>query len=302
MTLHPQAREMLAELAGGGSAPSLDEIREKSRADALAAPDRIGLDLVEDLDANGVPVRLYRPKLGAPVALYVHGGGWVLHDLETHDVFCRYLAHTTGWALLAVDYRRAPEHPYPAPLDDVQHAAEWIRGGGLDEHRVDASFLPAIGDSSGANLIAALCVRDPEVLDMQVLMYPPVARNAELDEDRSNAALTADGMRLFWDLYATGVPLDNPEVSPALSDLSTMPATVLVTAEHDVLAEQGRQFAAALANAGVDVTACQMDGMIHSFWRQPDRFDAARSLVTMVGALLTQQRAEAGRRSADDGR
>jgi len=296
MTLHPQARQLLKELEADPAPGSLDEIRANARAAAVAITDRIGLDLVEDLEADGVAVRLYRPRLGAPVALYVHGGGWILHDLETHDVFCRYLAHVTGWALLAVDYRRAPEHPFPAPLDDVHRAATWIRGGGLDEHRVDASFLPAIGDSSGANLIAALTVRDPALLDAQVLLYPPVDRGAALDPALANAALDVEAMRTFWDLYAPDADPGDPEVSPARSTtLASTPRTLLVTAEHDLLATQGRAYAAALAEAGVEVTAWQIDGMIHSFWRQPDRFDAARSLVTAVGALLTGWRTHGAR-------
>jgi len=287
---------MLAELSAAASPGGIEEIRAASRAAALAVTDRIGLDLVEDLDANGVPVRLYRPKIGAPVALYVHGGGWVLHDLETHDAFCRYLSHVTGWALLAVDYRRAPEAPFPAPLDDVESVASWMRGGGLEPLRVDASFLTAIGDSSGANLIAGLSVRSPGMLDLQVLMYPPVDRSASLDPDKDNAALSIEGMQSFWEMYAAGVPLDHPEVSPALAaDLRSMPTTVLVTAEHDILADQGRAFAASLADAGVEVTAWQVDGMVHSFWRQPERFDAARTLVPAVGALLARYRDEAGR-------
>ena len=161
MTLHPQSRALLDTLGPSAYGPlgeTYADVRATARAAAVASTDRIGLDDVSDLDADGVTCRLYRPRQGAPVALYVHGGGWVLHDLETHDSFCRYLAHTTGWALLAVDYRRAPENPYPAPLDDVQTAARWLRTHDR-EHRVDASFLPAIGDSSGANLIAGLAVR-----------------------------------------------------------------------------------------------------------------------------------------------
>jgi acetyl esterase len=205
MTLHPQARSFLEAMAAdsGPQLPEgLDDIRATARRAALAE-EKIGLDHVVDVDANGVPCRLYRPRQGAPVALYVHGGGWVLHDLETHDAFCRFLAHVTGWALLAVDYRRAPEHPFPAPLDDVETAGRWLRAHDR-EHRVDASFLPAIGDSSGANLIAGLCVRDPSVLDFQVLIYPPVDRRAALTDDESNVALDGPGMEWFWSAYAPG--------------------------------------------------------------------------------------------------
>ena len=171
MTLHPQARAYLEALGSDQAGPPLDHeavrgIRAQSRAAALEQ-DRIGLDHVADVDADGVPCRLYRPRLGAPVALYVHGGGWVMHDVETHDVFCRYLAHVTGWALLSVDYRLAPEHPFPAGLDDVERAARWLRANGRG-HRVDTDWVPAIGDSAGANLVAGLCVRDPALVDHQV--------------------------------------------------------------------------------------------------------------------------------------
>ena len=268
---------------------SVEQIRERSRADAIAAEDRIGLDDVRDVDAAGVPCRLYRPRIGAPVALYVHGGGWVLHDLETHDEFCRELAHRTGWALLAVDYRRAPEHPHPAPLDDVETAARWLReeGRGL---RLATEMLAGIGDSSGANLLAGLTVRAPDLLDALVLMYPPVDASAAF-ADEDNAALDATGMRAFWDAYAPGDAGENPEVSPLRADLSAFPPTLLVTAEHDILRDQGEAFAAALADAGVDVTAWRALGTLHGFWRQPTLLAASRAAIVTVGAFLSQQRA-----------
>ena len=268
---------------------SVEQIRERSRADAIAAEDRIGLDDVRDVDAAGVPCRLYRPRIGAPVVLYVHGGGWVLHDLETHDEFCRELAHRTGWALLAVDYRRAPEHPHPAPLDDVETAARWLReeGRGL---RLATEVLAGIGDSSGANLLAGLTVRAPDLLDALVLMYPPVDASAAF-ADEDNAALDTSGMRAFWDAYAPGNTGENPEVSPLRADLSMFPPTLLVTAEHDILRDQGEAFAAALADAGVDVTAWRALGSPHGFWRQPTLLAASRAAIVTVGAFLSHQRA-----------
>ena len=268
---------------------SIEQIRERSRADAIAVVDRVGLDDVRDVDAAGVPCRLYRPRIGAPVALYVHGGGWVLHDLETHDEFCRELAHRTGWALLAVDYRRAPEHPHPAPLDDVEMAARWLReeGRGL---RLATETLAGIGDSSGANLLAGLTVRAPDLLDALVLMYPPVDASAAF-ADEDNAALDAAGMRAFWDAYAPGDAGENPEVSPLRADLGSFPPTLLVTAEHDILRDQGETFAAALADAGVDVTAWRALGTLHGFWRQPTLLAASRAAIVTVGAFLSHQRA-----------
>ncbi|MFC5679400.1 alpha/beta hydrolase [Aeromicrobium endophyticum] len=292
MTLHPQSRALL-DAMGDDPAPMTPEqvavVRAAARTAALEGT-RIGLDHVADVTADGVPCRLYRPRQGAPVALYVHGGGWVLHDLETHDAFCRYLAHVTGWALLAVDYRRAPEHPYPAPLDDVQTAAAWLRAHDR-EHRVDASFLPGIGDSAGANLVAGLCVRDAAALDFQVLLYPPVDRRAVLPAELHNAALGVDGMEWFWDAYAPGELGDHPEVSPVrATDLASHPPAYVVTNEHDVLRDQAEAYAAQLGEAGVEVLAHRVLGTVHSFWRQPELFDASRSTVTVVGALLDAHR------------
>jgi acetyl esterase len=293
MTLHPQSRALLDTL-GPSSYGSLGEtypdVRATARAAALASTDKIGLDHVSDIDADGVACRLYRPRQGAPIALYVHGGGWVLHDLETHDSFCRYLAHTTGLALLAVDYRRAPEHPYPAPLDDVQAAARWLRTHDR-EHRVDASFLPAIGDSSGANLIAGLVVRDPAAIDFQVLMFPPVDRRADINGPEDNPALESASMEWFWNAYAPGDAGDLPEVSVVNAiNLADHPPAFLVTNEHDLLRDQGEAYAAQLAEAGVEVTAIRALGMVHSYWRQPAAFDMSRATVTMVGALLDARR------------
>jgi acetyl esterase len=292
MTLHPQARALLDAMAAadGPQLPEgLDEIRASARAAALTE-DKIGLDHVVDLDADGVPCRLYRPRPGAPVALYVHGGGWVLHDVETHDTFCRYLAHVTGWALLSVDYRRAPEHPFPAPLDDVQTAGAWLRAHDR-AHKVDASFLAAIGDSSGGNLVAALCVRDPSALDLQVLIYPAVDRRAELDEADATEALDVAGMDWFWETYAPGDLGDHPEVSVArAANLAQHPPAYIVTSEHDVLRDQAERYATQLADAGVEVVAHRVLGMVHSYWRQPAIVDAAGATVAVVGAQLDSHR------------
>lgn len=292
MALHPDARRLLADLGEPTDPADVDltEQRRAAREAALAVrSDSIGIDHVQDLDADGVPVRLYRPRAGAPVALYVHGGGWVLHDLETHDAFCRYLASTTGWALLAVDYRRAPEHPYPAPLDDVVAAARWLRRE-APRFGVEASFLPGIGDSAGGNLVAGAVVRDRDLLDLQVLLYPATDPRAELNADDDNPALDAVSMRWMWRAYAEGA-FDEPEVAVLRAPSpDRLPPALVVTAEHDALRDQGEAYAARLADAGVRVTGWRALGMVHSFWRQPQAFDAARDLVVMVGSVLDAHR------------
>lgn len=295
MVLHPESRQLLDEL-GSQTGPltleAVKEIRAQARTAALAQ-DRVGLDHVADVDAAGVPCRLYRPRLGAPVALYVHGGGWTMHDLETHDVFCRHLSHVTGWALLSVGYRLAPEHPHPAGLDDVESAGRWLRSEGRDQ-RVDVEWVPGIGDSAGANLLAGLAVREPELLDALALLYPATDRRATIRQGESNAALDAEVMEWMWQAYAPGEVGDLAEVSVLHAPgLAAFPPVHLTTCEHDVLRDQGEAFAAALAEAGVDVTAQRALGMVHSFWRQPERFAAARSLVVAVGAWLDARRERA---------
>ncbi|WP_344200209.1 alpha/beta hydrolase, partial [Aeromicrobium alkaliterrae] len=259
--------------------------------------ERVHLEHVVDVDAGGVPARLYRPREGAPVALYVHGGGWALHDVETHDPFCRYLADATGFALLSVDYRLAPEHPYPAPLDDVATAAAWLRATATTLG-VDASWLAAIGDSAGGNLVAGLAVRDPRAIDAQILLYPVTDRRAPMESEQ-NDALDAASMTWFWEAYAPGDLGDLPEVSPLRAELAGLPPALVVTAEHDVLRDQGEAYAAALAEAGVEVVGYRALGMLHSFWRQPEVFDAARTTVAMVAGVLDARLPARDRTSAD---
>lgn len=297
VTLHPQAIALNAAIAAAPAFPPgthVEEQRAAARELALAV-ERVPIEHVADADADGVGCRLYRPYEGAPVALYVHGGGWVFHDLETHDEFCRYLAARLGWALLAVDYRRAPEHAYPAPLDDVQTAGRWLRAnaGGLG---VDASFVPGIGDSSGANLIAGLLVRDARALDFQVLMYPPLDAFSGTGSMRSeeNPSLGAEEMAWFWHVYAPGELGRNPEVSPLRADnLAEHPPALIVSAEHDILRDEVEQYAARLADAGVEVQANRALGMVHSFWRRPELFDMSRALVRDVGGALDTAKASA---------
>ncbi|WP_229055126.1 alpha/beta hydrolase [Aeromicrobium sp. Leaf350] len=290
MTLHPQARAYLEAMGEPDemSAETVAAVRAEMRAAVPPSADRVAVEHVADVDAGGVPSRLYRPREGAPVALYVHGGGWVLHDLETHDAFCRYLSDATGFALLSVGYRLAPEHPYPAPLDDVEAAARWLRSNGASLG-VDASWLPAIGDSSGGNLVAGLAVRDPRAVDLQVLVYPATDRRALL-ADEDNAALDRGGMDWFWEAYAPGELGDQPEVSPLRAVHAGLPPALVVTAEHDSLRTQGEAYATALAEAGVAVTAQRVLGQVHGFWRQPAVFDASRDTVAMVAGFLEAHR------------
>jgi acetyl esterase len=171
----------------------------------------------------------------------------------------------------------------------VETAARWLReeGRGL---RLGTEMVAGIGDSSGANLLAGLTVRAPELLDALVLIYPPVHATAPY-ADEANAAMDEPTMRAFWEAYAPGRAAEHPEVSPLLADLSEFPPTLVITAEHDALRDQGEAFAAALVEAGADVTAWRALGTVHGFWRHPTTIAASRASVLSVGAFLESRRA-----------
>lgn len=268
----------------------LDAVRADMAAADLAE-ERHPLPYVRDVDADGVPCRIFRPAPDAPVIVYVHGGGWVLGDLDTHDRFSRELALRTGWAVVAVHYRRAPEHPFPAPLDDVETALCWVREH-AGEHEIDASVVVGSGDSSGANLVAGLSVRDPAAFALQVLAYPPLdpACDSASFASQDIALLSIDDMRWYWEAYAPTAEIrSNPQVAPAYaSDLTTMPPTLLVTAEHDILRDEGEAFAARLAAAGVSVSAHRSLGVAHGFWRRPWVFSEADACLDLLAGLLAR--------------
>lgn len=295
MTLSPPAAADLAAAEAGQhiSDPGIDiDAFRRDMATEALREDRREVAYVRDLDADGVPCRVFRPRPGAPVILYVHGGGWVLGDLDTHDRFGRELAMRTGSAVVAVHYRRSPEHPYPAPLDDVETALRWVRTH-AGEHELDASRVVGIGDSSGANLVAGMSVRDSGAFAYQVLAYPPLdpACAAASFGTQDNAVLSASEMRWFWDAYLppSGDLRAEPDAAPAYArDVSRMPPTLVVTAEHDVLRDEGEEFAARLAAAEVEVTAQRYLGVGHGFWRRPWDYDAADACLDHLAGLLAR--------------
>jgi acetyl esterase len=291
--LHPQAR---AALGVQRRAPlSRDNLVDVRRSMREAVPVEVGdgpeIGTVRTVDAGGVPVRLYRdrPAGGVPVLLYAHGGGWVMGDLETHDGLCRHLAAASGWAVLAVDYRLAPEHPYPAAIEDLERALTWLRGAGADEHGLDPARIAIAGDSAGGHLAAVVArrARDAGIrLAGQILVCPvidPAADYPPLDE----YGLDRDEMRFFWDAFAPpGVDRSRPDLDPLRADLTGLPPAVIVTAELDVLRDEAERYAAALLAAGVAVVAVRYQGLIHNFPRKLALFDAAHVAVAQLAAAL----------------
>jgi acetyl esterase len=291
--LHPHAR---AAMQVQRRVPlTMASVPEARRSMVQATPAEVGpgpeIRSVLPVDAGGVPARLYRNggQDPAPVVLYAHGGGWVMGDLDTHDGLCRHLAAASGWAVLSVDYRLAPEHPYPAPLDDLWRALAWIRGPGAARHGLDPARVAVAGDSAGGHLAAVTArrARDAKIaLAGQILICPvidPAADYPQLD----GYGLGREEMRFFWDAYAPpGVDRDHPDLDPMRADLAGLPPAMVITAELDVLCAEAERYAAALLAAGVPVTATRYQGLVHNFPRKLALFDAAHVALAQLAAAL----------------
>ena len=254
MPLHPEARALLDQLEALGDPPletSTPEAVRALRASRIQPP-TVALAEVRDVDANGIATRLYRPSMDAPLGLmaYFHGGGWVLGSIETHDHIARGLAAGSGCAVLSVDYRLAPEHPFPAGLDDAFTVSTWVQ-----EHAsslgCDPERLAIGGDSAGANLAAVVTQSGRFPFRFQLLVYPVTdvrGGTTSYEELAEGFGLTSEGMRWFLEHYlsgAEGAPND-PRVSPLLADDSAFaasPRTLVITAELDPLRDEGEAYA-----------------------------------------------------------
>jgi acetyl esterase len=222
-----------------------------------------------------LPVRVYEPDGEGPfpALLYIHGGGWVLGNLEGVDELCRRLANAADCAVVSVDYRLAPEHPFPAPVEDCSAALRWIAENPGVAH-ADPDRLAVAGDSAGGNLAAAVSLlardRDGPDLDYQVLIYPVTNHAFDTESYEENAEgylLTKRDMEWFWDHYLER-DLDgrNPYASPLRArDLSGLPPATVVTAGFDPLRDDGLAYADRLAEAGVAVERRNHEDMIHGF-------------------------------------
>lgn len=305
MTLHPQAVRAVELWAQGpqvtdpGFGPegiaALRHAAVKAAADEAKEP----VAAVAEVHADGVPCRLYRPvgigEHDVPgVLVYLHGGGFVFGDLDTHDGQSRRLANRTGLAVLAVGYRRPPEHRFPAAADDATTALRWVRSNagrlGLDPTRV-----ALCGDSAGANLALVATLRDPGEVSATVLAYPFLDPDltAPSYEREDGGGLTRAEARWYWQQYVDAPDdLAHPDLAPLRSSrsrLATVAEPVLVqAAEHDPLVDENRLLAERLREAGVDVRLTTYPGMVHGFWRHPEQFDAARESLDEIAEFLRQ--------------
>jgi acetyl esterase len=307
MPLHPQA-QVLCDLVNSLGGPSASDEQLQQARDGLALLTANGagepepVAHVEDRTVPGphgdVPVRVYRPTgdAGLPVLVWLHGGGWTLGSVEIHDPITRAIANAAGCMVVSVDYRLAPEHPFPAPLDDAWAALQWV-GAHAADLGGDPARIAVGGDSAGANLAAvcALLARDagsPE-LALQLLVYPVTDHGFATASYRDNASgylLEEAQMRWFYDCYTRGGadPADwriSPLRAPSLDGAA--PAFV-ITAEFDPLRDEGEAYAHALRDAGVPTTLRAYDGMIHAFFGLPVAFDDAKTATEEVRQALRE--------------
>jgi len=304
LSLDPRVAAVIAEAMARGRTPfelqTPAEARVAYRAGcAVTGPERIDMSSVADLTLAGRPCRHYRPVPAdvLPALLYLHGGGWVVGDLESHDGICRRLAAETGFAVIAVDYRLAPEHPFPAAFDDAIDAwtafAAQAAALGLDPSR-----LGIAGDSAGGALAAAvsLACRDralPQQPRVQLLFYPVtdlMADSASYAEITQGVFLTADVMRWFIGHYAPdGAMHVDWRASPLRAgDLGGAPPALVVTAGHDPLRDEGLAYAKALADAGNQVTQLHLANQVHGLLTQARLMPASEAVFALAGVFARQ--------------
>ncbi|MHA6231900.1 alpha/beta hydrolase [Pseudomonas fluorescens group sp. PF-69] len=243
---------------------------------AFTPPRPAGLYVV-DFDLSGVPVRSYQPPVspptgGSPCIVYLHGGGWVVGDLDSHDFICAELASTLGVLVIAVDYRLAPEHPFPAAFDDCLKVWRALRTGPF---KLDPARTLVAGDSAGGNLAAALCLalRDAgePVPAAQVLIYPGLGGDHHLasrSECIDAPLLSSSDVDCYHALYLRGTPQPGPYAMPLLAaDLRRLPPAFIAVAQFDPLRDDGVLYAERLDAAGVATTLYYGEGLVHGCLR-----------------------------------
>lgn len=306
--LDPEAQFVLDAVAASGephlSTLSVRDARTRVRAALVAKGPRLALPSVDDLELpspNGMlRLRLYRPTGGClPIALFLHGGGWTVNDLDTHDELCRRLAKRSGWLLASLDYRRAPEHKHPAQIEDAYFAYRWL----LDNSEsigCDSSSIALVGESSGGTIAATLTVllRDvgAPMPVYQVLAYPVTDdfdRWPSYAERGTGYILDRAMLRWYFDHFLPEVSAgDDRYLFPlAVNDLSGFPPTVVLTAEFDPLRDEGIAYAKRLADAGVQVDHVHAADQMHGFLLLGRVVATAGSLVERVADSFGRARA-----------
>lgn len=271
-----------------------EQLREGYKLVAAMSGSPAELATVEDRQIPGadgeLPVRIYTP-LGEgpfPVVAYFHGGGFTIGGIETHDIPCQHLAAGAGAIVVSTEYRLAPEHKFPSAFEDAIAAADWIHTH-AKELGGDPDRFAVAGDSAGGNLAAGVCHHARNTggppIRFQLLIYPTVDAGMEhpsVKENGDGLFLSAETMKWFYDHYATG-PDDrlDPRMSPLLAaNFEGLPPALIITAEYDVLRDEGEAYGEKLRAAGVPVTVSRYGGMCHAFFQLGGVLDDARRAMT----------------------
>jgi acetyl esterase len=313
--LDPEAQVLLDVMQAVG-APALhtlpvEQARAQMRSALLTRGEPLALHHVEDVrvpSAHGaLPLRLYRPRPGVlPIALFIHGGGWMLNDLDTHDGLCRRIAKRSGWLLASLDYRRAPEHRHPAALEDARLAYDWLLENAA-RLEGDPTLVALAGESSGANTAAALALllRDTGAPQpaFQILAYPPVDVPDRWPSHQERASgYTLDRPLLRWFIehnlppdFDSADPYRDPYLFPlGAPDLAGLPPALVMTAEFDPLRDEGIAYAERLTAAGVPVEHLHADNQMHGFLMVDRAIARAGELIDhLADALAARARGAA---------
>jgi len=293
MNLHPYISYLL-----GYSSPEdstqLEKFQKMSSGQTeVHIPDMETEDCLVKASGRKIPVRIYSPDTegASPAFIFLHGGGFSEGSIETHDLICRKIALYSGWKVISVEYRLAPEHKFPAGLNDSYEAAEWVFSN-RERLSVRENQIAIGGDSAGANLATVICIKAREHGSMrfckQVLIYPTTDASTEgyesCDLFKRGYVYTKNSIKMTYDLYLNpDEDRTNPYISPIrAADLSGLPPALIVTAEFDPLRDQGEKYAERLREFGVPVMLKRVEGMTHaflSFFPELDEFDSTLKLI-----------------------
>ena len=306
MALLPEIQAQLDQMAASGRPPLQQRSVAQARAfhvqdapalNGPAGPVASVQDRMVPGPAGELPVRIYAPEGEPPfpIVVWFHGGGWVVGTLDSYDPLCRGLAAAVPAVVVSVDYRLAPEHRWPAAVEDAYAATMWASRNAAElggaQHR-----LAVAGDSAGGNLAAVVALgardRGGPAIAFQLLVCPALDVAGDTGSWREFAEgldLTAAGMRWYWDHYLGEADGAAPDASPARAAfLGGLPPALVIVASHDILRDEGEAYAARLADAGVAAAATRIPGVVHGFFRWRAVTPAAdQALQQAAGALRT---------------
>lgn len=292
---HPQAAAVLKAMAAVAGPPIAESTPAEFRAWYDSRPAAPGAEMseVRDITAGDVPCRLYRPSMDVSgLLVYFHGGGWVIGGLDSHDAVCRSLAARSGVAVLSVDYRLAPENPWPAAVEDALCAVRWASENAT-EIGIDPDRIAVGGDSAGGNLAAVVAQQRPVPLRFQLLIYPATDMTRSFPSHIENArgpVLDAAAMEWFIGHYIPDASRQRDELASPLHSpdalLAGLPPALVITAQYDPLRDEGEAYGARMAAHGCPATVMRVNGQFHGFFALQHLLDDADHAHDISAAAL----------------